>query len=189
MTLVSLDDQPCHIPSLDDWRLGHILVMQIESFDSMKDIDYLTLLFWLYLLPSTHLVLTYSWVGVRLVVHRWPIFKLECLTIWEKADDATPVLLRESVHGVVYLECNVGAITVAANPFLKHLLRLILLIIRLNYLVRWFIPSVPQKFYCIFKTNITCLFRCWNDDNRPWMVTATTIMLFVISLTLFENFI
>jgi len=151
MTFVALDYQPGDIPGFDDWRLRHILIMQIETFDPMEDVDDLCLLFWLNL-TAKHLVAAHSLLGVHLVVVlRWPVLKLKRLTIREEANDAAPLLISEAVYGIVDLECDVYAITMSSNPLLKHLLRLILLIIRLNYLIRWLIPAIPQKLDSIFK--------------------------------------
>lgn len=145
----------------------------------MENIDNLILLLRFKL--SAHLV-AHSWIWMHLVLLRWPIFELKCLTIGEHTYDTVPFFLSETVDRVVYLKGHVYAIIVTSNFFFKHFFSLVFLIDCLNYLISWLVSSIPQKFHCIFKANIAWLLRRWHNNYRPWLMTATTVMLMLCQM-------
>lgn len=92
--LVPLNNEPRHVPVLDYWRLNHILVMQIEAFDAVKQVNYLLLV-----LAVRHLLMVSLPIAARNVaVLGRPVLQLERLARGEQADNARPIFLREAMH-------------------------------------------------------------------------------------------
>ena len=91
MSLVSLNDQSSHIPSFDGSWLKYVLVVKVETLDSVEHIyNFLLLL----VFRETRVVLG------------WPILKLELFSIGKQTHDSFPFLLGEPIYRVINLKSD-----------------------------------------------------------------------------------
>lgn len=166
MAFVSLDDHPRHVPSLNNRRLRHILIMQVEALHSMENVDDLRLLLHVGNLSLTAFGwTTHSGICIHLVILWRPVLELERLAIREKTDDARPVLLGEAVDRIVYFKFDIDSIEVTADAFVKHLFGVVLFVRCLCDIFGRLVAAVPQKLHRVFQADIAWVLRGRDHDN------------------------